>query len=71
MSNTQTSGLHEFDHGMYVRNPDADGRQLVCRLSASCGYRTSVWQVDDGSAEEQFYRHKWRAHEPETETVAS
>lgn len=66
MSEEETDGLHEFDHGMYVRNLKADGRQLLCRLSPTCTYRTVVWPVDDGSAEAEFYRHKWRVHEPET-----
>jgi hypothetical protein len=46
---------------------EADGRQLRCLLSETCTYKTNVWWVDDGSAEEEFYRHKWAKHEPETE----
>lgn len=34
-----------------------------------CGYRTTVWHVDDGSAEEELHSHVSRVHDgiyPET-----
>lgn len=65
--NNKVGGLYEFSHGMYARDLEAEGRQLVCLIDPeNCAYRTSVWNTDDGSAEEQFYRHKWNKHEPET-----
>jgi hypothetical protein len=51
----------------FERVMEAKGRQLRCLLSKTCTYKTNVWWVDDGSAEEEFYRHKWAKHEPETE----
>jgi hypothetical protein len=27
-----------------------------------CGFRTTVWHVDDGSAEEELHRHVTRVH---------
>ncbi|MFF0009530.1 hypothetical protein ACFYQT_39750 [Streptomyces tibetensis] len=30
--------------------------------TCGCGHRTSVWHVDDGSAEEELHRHVVRAH---------
>jgi hypothetical protein len=58
---------YKFSHGMYERVMSANGRQLKCTLTPTCSYVTTVWHVDDGSAEQEFYEHKWRAHEPETE----
>jgi hypothetical protein len=42
------------------------GIRLVCQLGDRCGWKTGWWSKDDGSAQEQLYSHKWRAHEPET-----
>lgn len=30
--------------------------------TCGCGHRTSVWHVDDGSAEEELHRHVTRVH---------
>lgn len=40
-----------------VHTPSAEVSR-VC----GCGFRTSVWHVDDGSAEEELHRHVARAH---------
>jgi hypothetical protein len=34
----------------------------VSRACGQCEYRTSVWHVDDGSAEEELHGHVVRAH---------
>lgn len=34
----------------------------VSRKCGQCDYRTSVWHVDDGSAEEELHRHVARVH---------
>ncbi|MFF0143644.1 hypothetical protein ACFYRN_45600 [Streptomyces sp. NPDC005227] len=34
----------------------------VSRKCGQCAYRTSVWHVDDGSAEEELHRHVARVH---------
>jgi hypothetical protein len=34
----------------------------VSRVCGTCGWRTSVWHVDDGSAEEELHRHVTRVH---------
>ncbi|MDX2800145.1 hypothetical protein [Streptomyces scabiei] len=34
----------------------------VSRVCGTCGWRTSVWHVDDGSAEVELHRHVTRAH---------
>lgn len=34
----------------------------VSRPCGQCSYRTSVWHVDDGSAEEELHRHVVRVH---------
>lgn len=34
----------------------------VSRKCGTCGWKTSVWHVDDGSAEEELYRHVARVH---------
>ncbi|MDX2999691.1 hypothetical protein PV382_23815 [Streptomyces scabiei] len=34
----------------------------VSRTCGQCGYRTSVWHVNDGSAEEELHRHITRVH---------
>lgn len=34
----------------------------VSRKCGTCGWTTSVWHVDDGSAEEELYRHSVREH---------
>jgi hypothetical protein len=59
--------LRSLDHVMlvapaeenpqFVRVREADGRQLACMVSDACSYKTSVWHMDDGSAEEQIHRH--------------
>jgi hypothetical protein len=54
---------HVFGHGMFERVMTAPGRQLLCTVTEGCGYTTSIWHVDDGSAEEEFSRHKDRVHQ--------
>lgn len=44
------------------------GRQLACRMTETCQYRTHVWWTDDGSAEEEFDQHKNRVHRSRKET---
>lgn len=34
----------------------------VSRVCGTCGWRTSVWHVDDGSAEEELHGHVVRVH---------
>ncbi|MFD3955919.1 MULTISPECIES: hypothetical protein [Streptomyces] len=34
----------------------------VSRKCGTCGWRTTVWHVDDGSAEEELHRHTTREH---------
>lgn len=34
----------------------------VSRKCGTCGWRTSVWHVDDGSADAELYGHRARAH---------
>lgn len=51
----------------HERVPLSEGVQLRCTLTRTCTYLTRVWWSDDGSAEGEFYRHKWNKHEPETE----
>lgn len=34
----------------------------VSRPCGQCNYRTTVWHVDDGSAEEELHRHVVRVH---------
>ena len=35
----------------------------VSRPCGQCEFRTTVWHVDDGSAEEELHRHVVRAHD--------
>jgi hypothetical protein len=44
-----------------VNEPSAE----VSRVCRTCGWRTSVWHVDDGSAEEELHRHTVAAHNGE------
>ncbi len=37
-------------------------RSAEVSLPCGCGWRTSVWHVDDGSAEEELHRHVSRVH---------
>lgn len=52
---------------LYERVQGVKGTQLRCLIDPACVYRTRVWSAADGSAQEEFYRHKWSVHEPETE----
>jgi hypothetical protein len=51
------SELNPFGGGP-VRGHDAK----VSRGCGQCDYRTSVWHVDDGSAEEELHGHVTRVH---------
>lgn len=45
------------------RNCPVHGRDAkVSRVCGTCGWRTSVWHVDDGSAEVELNGHVVRAH---------
>jgi len=45
--------VNPFGGGRSVYEPSAD----VSRKCSQCDYRTSVWHVDDGSAEEELHGH--------------
>lgn len=64
----QQDGLYRFSHGKYARDMNAKGRQLLCTVTEECTYRTTVWHVDDGSAEEEFSRHYAVVHGKVKET---
>lgn len=51
-----------FGGGLYERSVRTRSAE-VSRACSQCDYRTSVWHVDDGSAEEELYRHVARAHD--------
>lgn len=38
------------------------GRDAKVSHVCACGWHTSVWHVDDGSAEEELHRHVVRSH---------
>lgn len=50
-----------FGGGSYSRSVHTPSAE-VSRKCGQCGYRTSVWHVDDGSAEEELHRHVVGAH---------
>lgn len=58
-------------------NPFAIGRSVhessaeVSRTCCQCAFRTSVWHVDDGSAEEELHRHVSRVHGDSYSVVVS
>lgn len=51
------SELNPFGGARPVNEPSAE----VSR-TCKCGFRTSVWHVDDGSAEEELHGHVTRVH---------
>lgn len=53
-----TSETDPFGMGRSVHEPSAE----VSRKCGHCGWRTSVWHVDDGSAEVELHRHVVRVH---------
>ncbi|MFI2632574.1 hypothetical protein ACH5A2_19580 [Streptomyces collinus] len=53
-----TSEMNPFGGGRSVHERSAK----VSRKCGQCGWRTSVWHVDDGSAEEELHRHVVRVH---------
>lgn len=53
-----TSEMNPFGMGRSVHEPSAE----VSRKCEHCGWRTSVWHVDDGSAEVELHRHVTRVH---------
>lgn len=53
-----TSETNPFTIRRSVHEPSAE----VSRRCGQCAYRTSVWHVDDGSAEEELERHVTRVH---------
>lgn len=53
-----TSEMNPFGGGGPVHGIDAK----VSRKCLECGWRTSTWHVDDGSAEVELHRHVTRAH---------
>ncbi|MDX3398391.1 hypothetical protein [Streptomyces sp. ME01-18h] len=52
------SELNPFGGARPVNEPSAE----VSRKCDRCDWRTSVWHVDDGSADEELHRHIARAH---------
>lgn len=54
------------DRALYEVVPHRDGVRLACQVTTSCPYQTNAWAEDDGSAQQQFYGHKWRAHPVES-----
>ena len=58
-----TSETNPFggDGGLYRRSVTATSAE-VSRKCPTCGWRTAVWHVDDGSAEEELHRHRNRVH---------
>lgn len=50
-----------FGGGSYWRSVHTRSAE-VSRPCGQCDYRTSVWHVDDGSAEEELYGHVVRVH---------
>lgn len=52
------SELNPFAGARPVDEPSAE----VSRKCGQCGWRTSVWHVDDGSAEEELHGHVVRVH---------
>lgn len=56
-----TSETDPFGGGTYLRSVAAVSAE-VSRKCSACGWRTTVWHVDDGSAEEELHRHITRVH---------
>lgn len=56
-----TSETDPFGGGSYWRSAHTPSAE-VSRRCQTCGWTTSVWHVDDGSAEDELYRHTVRAH---------
>jgi hypothetical protein len=56
-----TSETDPFGGGLYERSVRTRSAE-VSRACGQCTYRTSVWHVDDGSAEEELRRHVVRVH---------
>ncbi|MFJ5151448.1 hypothetical protein ACIQCF_07640 [Streptomyces sp. NPDC088353] len=54
------SELDPFGGARPVNEPSAE----VSRKCSQCTWRTTVWHVDDGSAEEELHGHVTRAHGP-------
>lgn len=52
------SELNPFGGSRSVNEASAE---VFC-VCGQCDYRTSVWHVDDGSAEEELHRHVARVH---------
>lgn len=50
-----------FGGGSYWRQVNAPSAEVSC-LCGQCEFRTSVWHVDDGSAEEELHGHVVRVH---------
>lgn len=50
-----------FGGGSYWRQVNTPSAE-VSRPCGQCEFRTSVWHVDDGSAEEELHRHVTREH---------
>jgi hypothetical protein len=49
-----------FGGGLYERSVTT--RSAEVSRACGCGWRTSVWHVDDGSAEEELHGHVVRVH---------
>ena len=56
-----TSETDPFGGGLYERSVRTRSAE-VSRRCGTCGWRTTVWHVDDGSAEEELHGHVVRVH---------
>ena len=55
-----TSEADPFGGGAYSRSVRTQSAKVSRKCG--CGFRTTVWHVDDGSAEEELERHVARVH---------
>ena len=67
---SETSPFGGGDGGMYLRSVTTVSAE-VSRKCSTCGWRTTVWHVDDGSAEEELHRHAVRTHGARPERTTS
>lgn len=62
------SELNPFGGGARPVNERSAEVSRTCRV---CGWRTSVWHVDDGSADVELNRHVERAHDGNYEKAST
>ncbi|MFE5591499.1 hypothetical protein [Streptomyces sp. NPDC056549] len=58
------TGYHSELNPFSGSRPVSERSAEVSRTCSTCSWRTSVWHVDDGSADEELHRHMSRAHSP-------